>query len=128
MEIRTRRWTRSPRGCILGVATGLAEWRGLPINLTRLLVLLLVCCTSFVPGLIIYLVIALLLPEQTDDDIIREGYNRYSNYTSYRRREKEDDDLKRRYENLKRKVEGMENDLFDKEKEWDAHFKAETAY
>ena len=36
MEIRTRRWTRSPRGCILGVATGLAEWRGLPINLTRL--------------------------------------------------------------------------------------------
>ena len=128
MEIRTRRWTRSPRGCVLGVATGLAEWRGLPINLTRLLVLLLVCCTSFVPGLIIYLVVALLLPEQTDDDIIREGYHRYSYYTSYRRREKEDDDLKRRYENLKRKVEGMENDLFDKEKEWDAHFKAETTY
>ena len=128
MEIRTRRWTRSPRGCVLGVATGLAEWRGLPINLTRLLVLLLVCCTSFIPGLIIYLVVALLLPEQTDDDIIREEYHRYSNYTSYRRREKEDDDLKRRYENLKRKVEGMENDLFDKEKEWDAHFKAETAY
>ena len=128
MEIRTRRWTRSPRGCVLGVATGLAEWRGLPINLTRLLVLLLVCCTSFVPGLIIYLVVALLLPEQTDDDIIREGSNRYSYCTSYRKREKEDDDLKRRYENLKRKVEGMENDLFDKEKEWDAHFKAETAY
>ena len=128
MEIRTRRWTRSPRGCVLGVATGLAEWRGLPINLTRLLVLLLVCCTSFIPGLIIYLVVALLLPEQTDDDIIREGYHRYSYYTSYRRREKEDDDLKRRYENLKRKVEGMENDLFDKEKEWDVHFKAETAY
>lgn len=128
MEIRTRRWTRSPRGCVLGVATGLAEWRGLPINLTRLLVLLLVCCTSFIPGLIIYLVVALLLPEQTDDDIIREGYHRYSYYTSYRRREKEDDDLKRRYENLKRKVEGMGNDLFDKEKEWDAHFKAETAY
>ncbi len=83
MEIRTRRWTRSPRGCVLGVATGLAEWRGLPINLTRLLVLLLVCCTSFIPGLIIYLVVALLLPEQTDDDIIREGYHRYSYYTSY---------------------------------------------
>ena len=124
MEIRTRRWTRSPRGCVLGVATGLAEWRGVPINLTRLLVLLLVCCTSFVPGLIIYLVVALLLPEQTSVDVIRERYHS----TSYSRREKEDDDLKRRYENLKRKVEGMENDLFDKEKEWDAHFKAETAY
>ena len=124
MEIRTRRWTRSPRGCVLGVATGLAEWRGLPINLTRLLVLLLICSTSFVPGVIIYLVVALLLPEQTSDDVIREIYHS----TSYSRREKEDDDLKRRYENLKRKVEGMENDLFDKEKEWDAHFKAETAY
>ena len=73
MEIRTRRWTRSPRGCVLGVATGLAEWRGLPINLTRLLVLLLICCTSFVPGVIIYLVVAFLLPEQTSDDIIRES-------------------------------------------------------
>ena len=123
MEIRTRRWTRSPRGCVLGVATGLAEWRGLPINLTRLLVLLLICCTSFVPGVIIYLVVAFLLPEQTSDDIIRESYHSFS----YARREKEDDDLKKRYENLKRKVEGMENDLFDKEKEWDAHFKASTA-
>ena len=116
MEIRTRRWTRSPRGCVLGVATGLAEWRGLPINLTRLLVLLLIFCTSFVPGVIVYLVVALLLPEQTSD-----------HSSSYSRKEKEDDDLKKRYENLKRKVEGMENDLFDKEKEWDAHFKASTA-
>ena len=123
MEIRTRRWTRSPRGCVLGVATGLAEWRGLPINLTRLLVLLLICSTSFVPGVIIYLVVAFLLPEQTSADIIRESYHS----SSYARREKEDDDLKKRYENLKRKVEGMENDLFDKEKEWDAHFKASTA-
>ena len=123
MEIRTRRWTRSPRGCVLGVATGLAEWRGIPINLTRLLVLLLICSTSFLPGVIIYLVVALLLPEQTSDDVIRESYHS----SSYSRREKEDDDLKKRYENLKRKVEGMENDLFDKEKEWDAHFKASTA-
>ena len=42
-------------------------------------------------------------------------------------RESEDSELKRRYENLKRKVEGMESDIFDREKEWDAHFKAETA-
>ena len=88
MEIRTRRWTRSPRGCVLGVATGLAEWRGLPINLTRLLVLLLICSTSFVPGVIIYLVVALLLPEQTSDDVIRESYHS----SSYSRREKEDEE------------------------------------
>ena len=122
MEIRTRRWTRSPRGCILGVATGLAEWRGLPINLTRLLVLLLAISTSFFPVMIIYLIVALLLPEQRRDDIIRDNYNSYNYY-----REREDSELKRRYENLKRKVEGMESDIFDREKEWDAHFKAETA-
>lgn len=126
MEIRTRRWTRSPRGCVLGVATGLAEWRGLPVNLTRLLVFLLICCTSFVPGVIIYLVVALLLPEQTSEDI-RDSYYSSHRFKSASSLQREDDELKRRYENLKRKVEGMENDLFDKEKEWDAHFKAETA-
>ena len=126
MEIRTRRWTRSPRGCILGVATGLAEWRGLPINLTRLLVLLLAISTSFFPVMIIYLMVALLLPEQRREDIIRDNYNRHGSYGRYGR-ESEDSELKRRYENLKSKVEGMESDIFDREKEWDAHFKAETA-
>ena len=128
MEIRTRRWTRSPRGCVLGVATGLAEWRGLPVNLTRLLVLLLICCTSFIPGVIVYVIVALLLPEETSEDIIRDTYHRSYGSSNYSSRQKDDDELKKRYENLKRKVEGMENDLFDKEKEWDAHFKAETAF
>ncbi|MGN1190033.1 MAG: PspC domain-containing protein [Candidatus Ornithospirochaeta sp.] len=127
MEIRTRRWTRSPRGCILGVATGLAEWRGLPVNLTRLLVLLVMVSTAFFPALIVYLLIALLLPEQTSEDVIRDNYHNSDRSSNYSSRQKEDDDLKKRYENLKRKVEGMENDLFDREKEWDAHFKAETA-
>ena len=128
MEIRTRRWTRSPRGCVLGVATGLAEWRGLPVNLTRLLVLLLICCTSFIPGVIVYVIVALLLPEETSEDIIRDTYHRSYGSSNYSGRQSEDDVLNKRYENLKRKVEAMENDLFDKEKEWDAHFKAETAF
>ena len=41
-------------------------------------------------------------------------------------REKSDADLEKEYEELKRKVEKMENDVFDKEKEWDARFKDET--
>ena len=102
MEIRTRRWTRCPRGCILGVATGLAEWRGLPINLTRLLVLLLAVSTSFFPVMIIYLMVALLLPEQRREDIIRDNYNRHGSYGRYGR-ESEDSEIKRRYENLKRR-------------------------
>ena len=122
MEIRTRRWTRSPRGLVLGVVTGLAEWRGLPVNLTRLVVLLIFMSTAFFPALIAYLLVALVLPEQSRSDIVRERAYEGCGYCG-----RNEDDVRRRYENLKRKVEGMENDLFDREKAWDAHFKAETA-
>ena len=143
MAIRTRRWTRSPRGVVLGVATGLAEWRGFPIDITRLVVFLIFLFTAFFPALLVYLVIAVILPEQTEADIIRDGDTYYSsdyafsnrgrrNYSSYKNaddatfREKSDEDLEREYEELKKKVETMESDVFDKEKEWDARFKDET--
>ena len=143
MAIRTRRWTRSPRGQVLGVATGLAEWRGFPADITRLVVFLIFVCTAFFPALLVYLVIAVILPEQTEADIIRDGDTYYSsdyafsnrgrrNYSSYKNaddatfREKSDEDLEREYEELKKKVETMESDVFDKEKEWDARFKDET--
>ena len=123
MEIRTRRWTRSPRGLVLGVAAGFAEWRGIPVNIVRLLVVLIALSTAFFPTLIVYLLVALILPEQSSSDIIRERAYERSEYYG-----REDEDMKRRYENLKRKVESMENDLFDREKAWDAKFKANTAY
>lgn len=145
MAIRTRRWTRSPRGRVLGVATGLAEWRGFPADITRMVVFLIFLCTAFFPALLVYLIIAVILPEQTEADIIRDGDTTYSSDYAYstgsRRRyysssyknaddatfrEKSDADLEREYEELKKKVETMESDVFDKEKEWDARFKDET--
>ena len=144
MAIRTRRWTRSPRGRVLGVATGLAEWRGFPTDITRLVVFLIFICTAFFPALLVYLIIAVILPEQTEADIIRDGDTTYSSdyaystrnrrksYSSYKNaddatfREKSTEDLEREYEELKKKVETMESDVFDKEKEWDARFKDET--
>ena len=142
MAIRTKRWTRSPRGQVLGVATGLAEWRGFPPDITRLVVFLLFIFTAFFPALLVYLAIAIILPEQTKADIIDDSDTSYSSdyvYTGRRGRrfrssgaedasfrEKSDADLEKEYEELKRKVEKMENDVFDKEKEWDARFKDET--
>ena len=142
MAIRTTRWTRSPRGKVLGVATGLAEWKGFPEDTTRLIVFLIVVFTSVIPGVLIYLLVALLLPEQKESDIIRDGetftyshssHRRSNARTSYSRnaedasfREKSDVDLEKEYEELKKKVESMESDVFDKEKEWDARFKDET--
>lgn len=132
MAIRTRRWTRSPRGEIFGVVTGLAEWRGLPPSTTRLIVLLITIFTAIFPAVLIYLILAIILPEQTPDDIIGENdyntfrtrsrrHNDYAEDASFR--EKSDEDLEKEYENLKKKVETMENDIYDKEKDWDNRFK-----
>lgn len=139
MAIRTKRWTRSPRGQIFGVVAGLAEWRGLPVDTTRLVVVLIAIFTAIFPAILIYLLLAIILPEQTERDIVssdewRRNYNDAfsSQAKSYRDKmkaedvsyhEKEDDDLEREYEKLKKKVETMENDVFDKEKDWDNRFK-----
>lgn len=134
-KIRTKRWTRSPRGAILGVATGLAEWKALPVDMTRIIVFIIVCCSSFVPGAIIYLIIALILPVQTEDDIISNDEWVRRNRKSYRdnyqdvdyedvKTEKSTEDLKREYEELKKKVESMESEMFDREKDWDERFRS----
>lgn len=134
-KIRTKRWTRSPRGAILGVATGLAEWKALPVDMTRIIVFIIVCCSSFVPGAIIYLIIALILPVQTEDDIISNDEWARRNRKSYRdnyqdvdyedvKTEKSTEDLKREYEELKKKVESMESEMFDREKDWDERFRS----
>lgn len=136
--IRTKRWTRSPRGSILGVATGLAEWKAFPVDTTRLIVFIIVCCTSFVPGAIIYLLLAIILPVQTEDDIISEhewrekskrtsrGFSDNYQDVNYEevRSEKTTEELKREYEELKKKVESMESEMFDREKDWDERFRS----
>lgn len=142
MSVRTRRWTRSPRGTFLGVATGLAEWRALPVDATKLIVFLLSVCSGF--GIFVYFGLAVLLPMQTKADIIdsdewesnyndfryqRRGRRPYAEDASFREAKasrKSDEDLEKEYEELKKKVEKMESDIFDKEKSWDARFKDET--
>ena len=140
MSVRTRRWTRSPRGLIFGVVTGLAEWRGLPADKTRLIVLIITIFTGVFPVCVIYLALALILPEQRESDRVDEhewdydtSYSRRKSSRSFRSgdvddavfREKNDEDLEKEYEELKKKVETMENDIFDKEKDWDNRFNRE---
>ena len=71
-RITTKRWIRSPRGKIFGVVTGLAEWRDLNPEMTRMVVFLIILFTGVFPGLAIYFFLALILPMQCDDDIIRK--------------------------------------------------------
>ena len=53
---RTERW-------LAGVCGGFAEYAGLDATLMRLLFALVVLFTSIVPGLLVYLVAAMVMPE-----------------------------------------------------------------
>ena len=129
----TRRWTRSPNREVFGVVAGFAEWKDLPIKETRLVVFLIILFTSVFPGLVIYLLLAIYLPLQTDEDIIspyearsfssRKGKFKDAHYEDVKWSEKSTDDLKKEYEELKKKVEELESEMFDKEKDWDERFR-----
>ena len=152
-------WKRSPRGKIFGVVTGLAEWRELDPNTTRIIVGIISLCTMPF-SIIIYLVLALILPmdhsgtyanyesdrneyarkssggiwENATDDFKKNMDNMKESYKTYRKSSKKDvedaeweerstEDIRAEYEELKKKVEDMEAEMFDKEKDWDARFK-----
>ncbi len=123
---RTKTWTRSPRGEIFGVATGLAEWRGLPPRITRLIVFIACCVSNFV-GVIVYLFLALFLPMQTERDLIHTPSEdqAYASNNGARYSGKSQEELKKEYEELKKKVETMENEMFNREKDWDNRFDKE---
>ncbi len=118
--MKTKRWTRSPRGPVFGVVTGLAEWRELNPQMTRFIVFLIILFTGIFPGVAIYLALALILPMQTENDIIREHRKDDPIEASY---EEADDELNKEYENLKRKAKETEDRAFDKEKDWDERFR-----
>lgn len=131
----TDKWMRSPRGKVLGVATGLAEWRDLPAEPVRLIVFFLILFTGFFPGALIYLALALVLPAQQEGDYHpgeRAKAWKYSHVyrdaqdVHYEEAGKSTEELKEEYERLKRKVEAMESEMFDKEKEWDEKFNSST--
>ena len=134
----TDRWMRSPRGKIFGVATGLAEWKDLPAEPVRLIVFFTILFTGFFPGAIIYLIIALFLPLRTEGDYYEPAGERkhtagkydhiYKNADDvhYEEAGKSTEDLKAEYEELRKKVETMENEMFDKEREWDEKFNREN--
>ena len=116
IAMATKKLYRSPRGKIFGVCTGLAEWRDLPADPVRLIVFLVVLVTGVFPGALIYLAAALLIP-------MNPGYD-YSESTIYSNDEpkQSEAELKAEYERLKRKVEKMESEMFNKERDWDDRF------
>ncbi|NCC64796.1 MAG: PspC domain-containing protein [Spirochaetia bacterium] len=115
IAMATKKLYRSPRGKIFGVCTGLAEWRDLPADPVRLIVFLVVLATGVFPGALIYLGAALLIP-------MNPGYSYSETIYEEESPRESDEALKAEYERLKRKVEKMEGEMFNKERDWDDRF------
>ncbi|MGE0076185.1 MAG: PspC domain-containing protein [Sphaerochaetaceae bacterium] len=116
----TKRLYRSRRGKIFGVCQGIADWRDLPVDILRAITAVSIIVTGIFPGIVIYALIALFLP-------LEPGYGTQYEESEHNQEERGPfnrtrEDLRETFENLKRKVEGMEENIFDKERDWDQRF------
>lgn len=141
----TRRLYRSRYGEVFGVCKGLADWKDLPLGPVRTIFILGTIFSGFFPVAILYLVAALVLPLNPYEEAYGPGEPRQHRARQERRDQRDytaaweevDDEepayhadaheekLRQRYEELKKKVEEMESQMFDKEKAWDEKFQGE---
>jgi phage shock protein C len=109
---------RSRNGIILGVCKGIGDYFDFSVFWARVITLVLLFLTGFWPVMILYFVAALLMkpepviPIETDEE--QEFYDSYVH--SHRGAT---DRLKRRYENLERRIRRMEDHVTGREFEWE---------
>jgi len=109
---------RSRRGLLLGVCRGIAEYFGFSVFWTRVAAVILLFLTGLWPMTGIYFLAALIMkPEPImplRDEEEREFYNDYvhSPRGALSR-------VKRRYEDLERRIERMEDKVTSREFEWE---------
>jgi phage shock protein C len=109
---------RSRDGILLGVCRGIAEYFDFSIFWTRAVTLLLLFFTGLWPIAVLYFIAALImkpepvLPLQTGDQ--QEFYESYIHS-----RKSAADRLKRRYENLERRIQRMESHVTSPEFDWE---------
>ena len=117
-EISNRGLYRSRHGAILGVCRGIANYFDFSVFWTRTIALLILVFTGFWPVLIIYLGSALLIkPEPVlsiDSEDEREFYDSYA-----RSRKGAADRLKRKFNQLDRRIQRMEHAVTSREFDWE---------
>lgn len=104
----TNRLYRSRKGKVFGVCQGIADWKDLPVGTLRLIVAISILAAGIFPGIAIYALAALFMPLEP------EGGDSSP--------QTEEENLRRTFESLKRKVEEMEEEILDKERDWDKRF------
>lgn len=113
---------RSRQGVVFGVCRGLAEYFDFSVFWTRAIALILLFVTGLWPVAGLYILGALLMkPEPVipiENDAEQEFYNSYthSRHGAAQR-------LKRRYENLERRIRRMEHIVTTPEYSWEKRFK-----
>lgn len=114
---------RSRDGILLGVCRGVAEYFDMSVFWVRMAVVVVFLLSGFWPVIGIYLAAAFFMkpspvvPIETDDE--QEFYDSYvhSPRSAAQR-------LKRKFENLERRIRRMETTVTGKEYEWERKFKS----
>jgi phage shock protein C len=110
---------RSRNGVILGVCRGIADYFDLSVFWVRVIAVGLLIFSGFWPVAILYFIAALLMkPEPVipiDTDEEQEFYDSYVHS-----RKGAIDRLKRRYDNLERRIRRMEDTVTSREFNWDS--------
>ena len=110
---------RSRRGAILGVCRGIAEYFDFSVFWTRAIVVLLLLLTGFWPITGLYFLAALLMkPEPVIPIRSEREQELYDSYVHSRKGAI--DRLKRRYEQLERRLQRMEHTVTSREFDWDS--------
>jgi len=117
-RIRRNGIYRSRSGMILGVCKGLAEHFDFSVFWTRVIAFIFLIVVGFLPAIGLYLLSALLMkPEPVipiKDPAEKEFYDSYT-YS----RQGAVQRLKRRYENLQRRIQRMEHIVTSAEYDWE---------
>jgi phage shock protein C len=114
---------RSRQGVILGVCRGLADYFDFSVFWFRFVMVLLLILTGLWPMLGIYLIASLIMkpepvrPIETEDEA--EFYDSY-----VRSRSHAVNRIRRRFGNLDRRLQRMEDKVTDKGYQWDRRFRA----
>ena len=113
---------RSRNGVIMGVCRGLAEYFNFSVFWVRVIFLVLLIFTGFWPVGALYLVAALIMKPEPVIPIHSEAEQEfYDSYTHSRYQAAQR--LKRKYANLKRRIQRLEDIVTSPEFNWEDRFK-----
>jgi len=108
---------RSRNGLLLGVCRGVAEYFDFSVFWVRAIVLILLFFSGLWPIMALYFIAALLMKPEPVIPIESEDQQEF--YNSYiHSRKGAIDRLKRRYENLERRIQRIEHTVTTKEFDW----------